>query len=394
MGFYLRKSFRAGPIRFNLSKSGIGVSAGVRGARVGVGRRGTYVHGGRHGLYYRKQLSSGQATGGTGVEGEACATLFLVIVAACVGVYLLTLLILNPVILLVVVGIAVLVLFVCWSIRLRRRKAVAAYKQLIDSIFVTASEPPSTENLSDIKWQQEQLPAHHGCRKAIADIETDVYHALLDKILDDDFIADAEAATIVAAEKVFRISPAARLRTKKEIFAAAYVEAIQDREITDDELSKLGNLMAGLAIPEKEVQREIDIVREIVDTQALRLPFDPIPIEQLAAPTRKNEDAFYQCPAQVLSRRKSKDSPTGYEYSIRRDGMMILTDKRVFVVGGGTTNVRFSEICDVDVDIDEGVVEISKIGSGRPIVLKTAAPIYTGRAIDLLVQTQTTRNSS
>ncbi len=58
MPFYIRKSFRAGPIRFNLSKSGIGVSAGVKGIRVGAGPRGSYVHMGRGGLYYRKQLSA------------------------------------------------------------------------------------------------------------------------------------------------------------------------------------------------------------------------------------------------------------------------------------------------------------------------------------------------
>ena len=64
MGFYLRKSFRAGPIRFNLSKSGIGVSAGVTGARLGMSSTGgAYVHGGRGGLYYRKSLGSGPGRG-------------------------------------------------------------------------------------------------------------------------------------------------------------------------------------------------------------------------------------------------------------------------------------------------------------------------------------------
>ncbi len=36
MGLYIRKSVRVGPFRFNLSKSGVGVSAGVKGFRVGV----------------------------------------------------------------------------------------------------------------------------------------------------------------------------------------------------------------------------------------------------------------------------------------------------------------------------------------------------------------------
>lgn len=56
MSFYLRKSLRAGPFRLNLSKSGIGVSAGVPGFRVGTGPRGNYIHAGRHGIYYRSSL--------------------------------------------------------------------------------------------------------------------------------------------------------------------------------------------------------------------------------------------------------------------------------------------------------------------------------------------------
>jgi hypothetical protein len=56
MGFYVRKSLRAGPFRFNLSKSGLGVSAGVPGFRVGTGPRGNYVHVGSHGVYYRASL--------------------------------------------------------------------------------------------------------------------------------------------------------------------------------------------------------------------------------------------------------------------------------------------------------------------------------------------------
>lgn len=58
MGLYIRKSISVGPLRFNFSKSGVGVSAGITGFRVGTGPRGNYVHMGRGGLYYRKTLSS------------------------------------------------------------------------------------------------------------------------------------------------------------------------------------------------------------------------------------------------------------------------------------------------------------------------------------------------
>ncbi len=54
MTWYLRKAFRLGPLRLNLSKRGLGASVGAPGARVGVDATGTpYVHGGRGGLYYR-----------------------------------------------------------------------------------------------------------------------------------------------------------------------------------------------------------------------------------------------------------------------------------------------------------------------------------------------------
>ncbi|BBO79636.1 membrane protein [Desulfosarcina ovata subsp. sediminis] len=61
MAFYIRKSLKFGPVRFNLSKSGVGVSAGIKGFRLGSGPRGNYVHMGRGGLYYRATLPSGKS---------------------------------------------------------------------------------------------------------------------------------------------------------------------------------------------------------------------------------------------------------------------------------------------------------------------------------------------
>ena len=59
MGLYLRRSVRVGPLRFNLSGSGIGVSCGIPGFRIGTGPRGNYIHAGRGGIYYRKTFGAG-----------------------------------------------------------------------------------------------------------------------------------------------------------------------------------------------------------------------------------------------------------------------------------------------------------------------------------------------
>jgi hypothetical protein len=62
MGFYIRKSVKVGPLRFNLSKTGLGVSTGVKGFRVGTGPRGNYVQMGFGGVYFRQTIPSGIRT--------------------------------------------------------------------------------------------------------------------------------------------------------------------------------------------------------------------------------------------------------------------------------------------------------------------------------------------
>ena len=79
MGLYLKKSFSYGPFRFNLSKSGLGLSTGITGARIGVGPRGMMVHAGRGGLYYRKSVGGSKArrtVSGTGEAGSLIGLAF------------------------------------------------------------------------------------------------------------------------------------------------------------------------------------------------------------------------------------------------------------------------------------------------------------------------------
>jgi len=61
MGFRIQKSIRLGKLlRLNISKSGIGISAGIPGLRIGTGPRGAYFSAGLPGtgLSYRQKISS------------------------------------------------------------------------------------------------------------------------------------------------------------------------------------------------------------------------------------------------------------------------------------------------------------------------------------------------
>lgn len=57
MGFSFRKSIKLSKgVKLNLSKSGAGLSYGVKGFRVSQGPKGTYLNAGGSGLYYRTKL--------------------------------------------------------------------------------------------------------------------------------------------------------------------------------------------------------------------------------------------------------------------------------------------------------------------------------------------------
>lgn len=393
MGLYLKKSFRAGPVRLNLSKSGLGLSAGVKGARVGCGPRGSYVHAGRNGLYYRKHLSthpsaskpfrahlstskpSCEESGCTG-----CGTLLLIMSAVLVIIWLFS----NPAIFSIMMIIAVISFAIIGLIRHHQMQKIREYKAALDCAFVTSEFPPETTDISVVVQQRQALPKSAFVRRQMGLTETAVYQAVLGRILDDGFITQQEASAIAALDKIVGLDDSVRLQLKKDIFSAAYLEAIEDRVITTKEITSLGNLVAGLNIPEPEIKKELAVLSDLVDSQKLAVPLTPLEEKSLSVKIQKSESAFYKGAAKVLSKRKSKTSPTGCEYSVQRDGMMIITNKRLFITDEGSTNIRFSDIADIDIDMDNAMIQISKSTSSKPIYLETERPAYIGRIIDLL----------
>lgn len=383
MGLYLKKSFRAGPVRLNLSKSGLGLSAGIKGARIGCGPRGSYVHAGRNGLYYRKHLSAHPSTSKSSGEDSGCAgcgTLLLIVSAVLVGIWLLA----NPAIFGAMTIVVASSFAIIGLIRHLQMQKIREYKTALDCAFITSDFSPATTDLSVVVQQQQALPKSAFARKQAGLTEKAVYQAVLDRILDDGFITQQEASAIAAIDKIVGLDDSTKLQLKKDIFSASYIEAVEDGRITAEELASLGNLVAGLNIPKPEIKKELAVLSDLVDSQKLAAPLTPLAEKSLSVQIQKSESAFYQGAAKVLSKRKSKASPIGYEYSVQRDGVMIITNKRVFITDEGSTNIRFSDIADIDIDMDNAMIQISKSTSSKPLYLETERPAYIGRMIDLL----------
>ena len=76
MGFRIQKSIRLGKfLRLNISKSGIGISAGIPGLRIGTGPRGAYFSAGLPGtgLSYRQKISSNRKADSAGLSTKSKA---------------------------------------------------------------------------------------------------------------------------------------------------------------------------------------------------------------------------------------------------------------------------------------------------------------------------------
>jgi hypothetical protein len=152
MGLYLRKSFRAGPVRFNLSKSGVGASIGVKGFRVGTSASGkSYVHAGRGGLYYRQSLSSSsRSTSRNSADG--LGTLLLIVLGIVIAVPVLRWITENPAIPISFGSVAFIGAGFHFFIKSNKSKCLLKYKEALDKHFVSNETVPGggPQNLDSV----------------------------------------------------------------------------------------------------------------------------------------------------------------------------------------------------------------------------------------------------
>ena len=363
MGLYLRKSFKAGPVRLNLSKRGLG---------------------GRGGLYYRKHLSSGKRGSATAYGGDI-GTVILIFLGVGVALQITKWLFENPAIPIFIGSIAVISAIVYIFNESKKTNALKDYKTALDTCFVLAEKAPDEKIFTQIVDQKEKTKKYSGLKEKINEMERNVYAAVIDKTIDDQLISEQEHCLINTLEKIVTISDEYKLETKKEVFRLLYLDIIADHEINPEEIEKIKSYLSGLELHESDVREELKVIREILRMQKLSLPLKPVEI--LVSNLQKKETAYYNGNAKVLSRKKAKKSSKyDYEYSIRREGRFIITDKRLLVISEGVTTVKLKDILDIDVDLDNSMIVISKEGSSIPVFIETTEPIFSAKMIDLLVQ--------
>lgn len=205
MGLFLKKSFRAGPVRLNLSKSGLGVSTGIKGMRLGTGPRGSYVHAGRGGLYYRKSLESGKQRRAE-TEPGGCLLIIGIIVGLAIISSIIQFFMKNPIVFYLLIGIGAIVSVCIGFYRYLVTSTANKFKKGIDELFFISSDNFSLLRLKELVALKEKYVKINKLKERFIEIEEKAYEAILDKIIDDKKITVEEKYLIDQFESFSTIS--------------------------------------------------------------------------------------------------------------------------------------------------------------------------------------------
>ena len=416
MGFFLRKSFRLGPARLNLSKSGLGLSGGVKGARLGVTSRGKpYFFGGRHGLYVRESLGGsarapGASQGGGGgpvvlyedtdatypASGPgalpeprkarppevASPTPFV----ALSGIGLVLLLILSGPGSLLLGG--TLVLVGAWQAmnRVRERQAVAHFRGTLSNMLRAGEWNPELKNqVRFLRYDGEDTDGWQQRELEFALLQACQLIATGEKVDDD-------SLELVRCLAQVGLGPASDFAREAKIDAYRGLVAIlaADHELTPDDETQLERVREGLNLSEGDLDGELAFVEQVREVRRI-LTSDPVPIDS-SVRLRRGENCYFEDEGRLLKERQLRSfQRDNVRYSVRgfvldKEGALLLTDRRLLLKHAGTYEIRYREILDIEVSPDEAIVRITRDGRARPIFISTPDVLRFGAMLERLAE--------
>ncbi len=390
MAFYLRKHFNSGPLRLNLSKGGLGLSGGVKGARVGLSQRGAYVHGGRQGLYYRKYAKKGRGgrpaaqrgeevryfvdTGLTFRKGTAEAASKEAAAPALPNKGSM----MTP---LVVLGVLMILVWVYndhWVFVLpaviffagayldkqkheKSRQEAHKLLQAIDrGLEVQADVPVLLE-----KHQQANLPDAY--RRWL---DHQVMALFLDAYFEDPgYILPEELQQLEARVRVPRND---REQMKAEAFGSFLDAVMEDHVISREEEEQLRRLQEDLAIEEARIARELELIDRMCRFRdAMEAPLEPVEVD---IRLKRNEVCYYHTTGRLLKEKVMRSyqrqglryKEIGYDTDM--DGDIYLCDKRLLIVDSGSRSYQLNRVLDVTLSVEDHTVQLTLDGRKNPLI--------------------------
>ncbi len=405
MGFYIRKAFKTGPVRLNLSKGGLGLSAGVTGARLGLNTKGIYIHGGRHGLYYRKYLKQERGSKSigkndrshnpgtvylfrdTGVTfqrsssdvysrsqsqtilpgGKIFSTSILAVIFLAAITFFLSFVdnlewMIVPAIFILLIGILGIGKNIKW-----RRKVDKKLKNVIDRTEnVKVFSPLDLDKIEKVpgKWMKYLNARIHAIigEMAIRDEEIDT------------------AQTFHTLDKYVPVEPNLKNQLRTEMFGNLIDEMLEDHLLSDEEEKQIRSLAGLINLSEETLAIELERLNHY---SRIRREMER-PLEEVnpGIPLVRGERAFEifeharLLEERVLNRfQKDRVQYREMGYQIDSEGKRVVTNRRMLLIERGTREYRLNRIVDITADPEAGIVEIVLNNRKSPVLITVEEPL-------------------
>jgi hypothetical protein len=391
MPFYIRKGLNFGPIKVNLSKSGLGLSAGVKGARLGINSQGrSYVHGGRHGLYYRKNLGSveknranRQGTYRNVPETEEIfmdtglsypvfktkkinpqipalptpgnkKTLYLGVVLIIVA-FIVTILWLK--ILLGIIGV---------SLVFNQIKTQAKENNFLTALYTLVQFEPEEMNAENWKDAVAKFS-----KKERAVLGPQVLPAWLEKQI--------QKEKIIPLDKISQflpVSPEMMTAIAVDTYIDMVEQLLSDHQLTETEEGFIKELESKWGLPKEAIAEEQKLISQF---QRLReMQFQGLPEVSFTRNIVKGEKPFFEAEGRLLNLRvlntwqQDKVRYKEMGYVLDMEGLIRVSNRVLEIQGGRNTRTyAIRQIQDIHLSVEEGVVEVFLSNRKNPIIMSS-----------------------
>ncbi|PKD45185.1 DUF4236 domain-containing protein [Rhodohalobacter barkolensis] len=424
MGFFIRKAFKAGPVRINLSKGGVGVSGGITGARLGLNRNGAYVYGGRHGLYYRERIGKKRKSkrsldqvkpNGRPIElnPHGPTDLFVDTGASFSSPYDL----IEPhpwpelieplprhknpfiwIAIFLLAGISVIIpdpvvwsisaagfLIILWSVFNDYRWRKKGH-QMVESIAKAFEENPKTIDLSPMHRFEEKAPKRYN-ERFMPDLFSVIIQIAMEK-QEDEYIFSYNKL-----EKQLPVNDEFILNTKQAILTRRMEAVLEDHLLSEKEENEIRDLIKKLDLSEKFIFEELQYLD--LASSVRKEVEKPIEEVESSVPLVRGEHCFAvfddvrlleERVQERFQHKRVKYRKLGYE--IQMEGKLVITDRRLIIYGSGSREYRLNKIQNVIADLEANTIEVTIADRKNPIYLSSKLPMLISARLEKIIESE------
>lgn len=378
MGWSLRKSFKLGPTRLNVSSRGIGYSVGVRGLRIGAraGGRG-YVSGGRGMLRFQSNLGSSSSSASSystpfGSSSSGTSGAFI----GCLGLFGLFFFAIGAIafagtrvgsdrsvpVIIALIGAGFVVGAVwLWLNARRKRSELAAKQQALDDYVSAARALAESPKLveSDVRHVLSLRREVSGIPEDLGDEFKTAYREAVAEAVADQHVTPQEQGRLALIARGLSLPRDAVKEANRAGFLEGVLALIKDCKLTETEEGKIEQMRVAFAVNPAEVKAQLAKVDELKRARVIDETEELLPIDS-GVKLKTDEVCYYMTPVTEMKHRvvrawvEDGEKQTERALEAERSGDLYVTSERLLFVTEGTVSIKSDSIMKIYVEPKPG----------------------------------------